>query len=179
MCIRDSMTTYYGPGAAGSGVAEMIGYLNGVNYPGFIGINTLITKIFGVVFAVSSRLCIGKEGPLCHIGSIIGAATPYCYFRLDFLRNDFNKRALVAAGGSAGVAAAFGAPIGGALFAFEMSNQSAFWSFRLLWRTFITCAFAVATLGFFQVFTEADPAEGFKGSATKFGKAFVEHVSAI
>lgn len=25
------LTTYWGPGAAGSGVAEMIGYLNGVN----------------------------------------------------------------------------------------------------------------------------------------------------
>ena len=27
------MTTYWGPGAAGSGVAEVIGYLNGINYP--------------------------------------------------------------------------------------------------------------------------------------------------
>lgn len=64
------LTVYYGPGAMGSGVAEMIGYMNGVNYPEFIGINTLITKIFGVTLAVSSRLCIGKEGPLAHIGSI-------------------------------------------------------------------------------------------------------------
>lgn len=27
------LTVYYGPGANGSGVAEMIGYMNGVNYP--------------------------------------------------------------------------------------------------------------------------------------------------
>ena len=71
------MTTYWGPGASGSGVAELIGYLNGVNYPGFIGVNTLITKIIGVVFAVSGRLCIGKEGPLAHIGANIGAMAPY------------------------------------------------------------------------------------------------------
>jgi hypothetical protein len=32
------MTTYWGQGAAGSGVAELIGYLNGINYPEFIGI---------------------------------------------------------------------------------------------------------------------------------------------
>jgi H+/Cl- antiporter ClcA len=72
-----AMTVYYGPGANGSGVAEMIGYMNGVNYPEFIGINTLITKILGVVLAVSSRLCIGKEGPLGHIGSIWGILPIY------------------------------------------------------------------------------------------------------
>lgn len=101
------MTVYYGPGANGSGVAEMIGYMNGVNYPGFIGINTLLTKILGVVLAVSSRLCIGKEGPLGHIGSIMGilpiylpGRIPLCrgyYIPLPFnglktLRNDYTKR---------------------------------------------------------------------------------------
>jgi len=34
------MTTYYGPGASGSGVAELIGYMNGINYPEFIGVRT-------------------------------------------------------------------------------------------------------------------------------------------
>ena len=71
------MTTYYGPGAAGSGVAEMIGYINGVNYPAFLGINTLITKVIGVVLAVSGRLCVGKEGPLGHIGACWGALCLY------------------------------------------------------------------------------------------------------
>ena len=71
------MTVYYGPGANGSGVAEMIGYMNGINYPEFIGINTLITKIIGVTLAVSSRLCIGKEGPLAHIGSNLGLLPAY------------------------------------------------------------------------------------------------------
>jgi H+/Cl- antiporter ClcA len=28
-----TMTAYWGPGAAGSGVAEIIGYCSGVNYP--------------------------------------------------------------------------------------------------------------------------------------------------
>merc|ERR1719453_244120 len=48
------LTTYYGPGAAGSGVAELIGYMNGVNYPDFIGVNTQITKVLGVTMAVAS-----------------------------------------------------------------------------------------------------------------------------
>jgi chloride channel 7 len=75
--IAGIMTTYWGPGAAGSGVAELIGYLNGVNYPGFLGIPTLITKMFGVVFAVVGRLCVGKEGPLAHIGANVGALVIY------------------------------------------------------------------------------------------------------
>ena len=30
--ISSAMTTYWAPAATGSGVAELIGYLNGVNY---------------------------------------------------------------------------------------------------------------------------------------------------
>jgi len=142
------LTVYYGPGANGSGVAEMIGYMNGVNYPEFIGINTLITKILGVTFAVSSRLCIGKEGPLAHIGSIGGLLPIYLPIEsLKTLRNDHTKRQLIAAGGSAGVAAAFGAPIGGALFAYEMSKPTSFWTFSMIWKTFISCSFSVLVLG--------------------------------
>lgn len=71
--IAAVMTTWYGTGSAGSGVAEVIGYLNGVNYPLCIDISTLITKIFGVVLAVAGGLAVGKEGPLAHIGANIGA----------------------------------------------------------------------------------------------------------
>lgn len=31
-----AMTVYVGPAAAGSGTAELIAYLNGIHYPGFI-----------------------------------------------------------------------------------------------------------------------------------------------
>jgi len=79
------MTTYYGPGAAGSGVAELIGYLNGINYPNFIGVETLITKALGVTFAVTGKLCIGKEGPLAHIGGIAGCIVPYMPFGYEHL----------------------------------------------------------------------------------------------
>jgi H+/Cl- antiporter ClcA len=121
------MTNYYGPGANGSGVAELIGYVNGVNYPRFMEVSTLITKIIGVVLAVSARLCVGKEGPLAHIGSICGSAVAYLPgLNFEFLRNDAEKRMLITAGSSAGVAAAFGAPIGGSLFTYEMSKSSEF-----------------------------------------------------
>ena len=65
------LTVYVGPGAAESGVAEMMAYLNGINYPKMVGFRTLVVKIVGVALAVSAGLTIGKEGPLAHIGMII------------------------------------------------------------------------------------------------------------
>ena len=143
--IASLLTTYYGPGASGSGVAELIGYMNGVNYPEFIGINTLITKILGVTFAVTGKLCVGKEGPLAHIGANIGIMVLYIPgMGFEYLRNDEIKRQFVAAGASAGVSAAFGAPIGGALFAYEMSQPNTFWKFSMIWRVFFS--FSVCNL---------------------------------
>ena len=72
-----TISLYYGPGAIGSGVAETMGVVNGVNYHDFIGINTLITKVFGVVLAVSGGMRVGKEGPLAHIGSLVGVCCLY------------------------------------------------------------------------------------------------------
>lgn len=56
----------------GSGVAEVMGLLNGVNYTDAISFKTLFVKCFGTLFAVVGGLCIGKEGPLVHIGAIVG-----------------------------------------------------------------------------------------------------------
>ena len=87
------MTTAYGPGASGSGVAEVIGYVNGVNYPDTISISTLITKVFGVVLAIAGTLCIGKEGPLAHIGANCGALVIYMGGNtFNFLKTDHKKR---------------------------------------------------------------------------------------
>jgi len=145
------MTVYWGPGANGSGVAEIIAIMNGINYPGVFTIPTFITKALGVVCAVVGGLTIGKEGPLAHIGACVGvyvAALPIKHF--DFLRNDVNKRHLIAAGTSAGVSAAFGAPIGGTLFAYEMSKPNTFWKFAIIWKVFFSCALAVFSLAMFS-----------------------------
>jgi H+/Cl- antiporter ClcA len=128
------MTTYYGPGASGSGVAEIIGYQNGVNYPDFIGVETFLTKVVAVTFAVTGKLCIG---------AVIGVMS--CYIPglgLEFLQNDEKKRQFVAAGASAGVSVAFGAPIGGAMFAYEMSKPNTFWRFSMIWKVFLSCSLA-------------------------------------
>lgn len=124
------MTVYYGPASNGSGVAEIIAIMNGINYPGVFSFAVYLTKSVAVVAAVVGGLTVGKEGPMAHIGACIGCSVAYLPFKdFDFLRNDVNKRILIAAGASAGVSAAFGAPIGGTLFAYEMSKPNTFWKF--------------------------------------------------
>ena len=91
--VATLLTIYFGPGANGSGVAEIMGMLNGVNYPKAIGLRTLITKCVGTVFAVSGGLTIGKEGPLAHIGANVGAMVCQLPIRGFYtLRNDVIKR---------------------------------------------------------------------------------------
>ena len=75
--LASSLTVLWGPGAAGSGVAELISYLNGVNYPNYFGFKTFITKVVGVILAVVGGLIVGKEGPLAHIGANLGVFCTY------------------------------------------------------------------------------------------------------
>jgi chloride channel 7 len=156
--LSSLLTTYYGPAATGSGVPELIGYLNGVNQPGFISISSLITKVVGVSLAVSGKLAVGKEGPLAHIGAVAGVLVLYIPFLgFEIFRNDEQKRCFVAAGASAGVSCAFGSPIGGALFAYELSKTNTFWKFEMIWKVFVSCAMATFTLGVCTSFRDNSP----------------------
>jgi H+/Cl- antiporter ClcA len=163
------ITTWWGTGAMGSGVAEIIGYVNGINYHDCINPKTLITKIFGVTLAVAGGLTVGKEGPLAHIGGNLGALVPYIT-GADFMKNDASKRLLIAAGASAGVSIAFGAPIGGALFIYELSLMNPFWNFSLLWKVFITTSTATFTLGLCDGLLHKKPVDWSEDSL-KFGVA--------
>ena len=82
--VATLLTVYIGPGANGSGVAEIMGILNGVNYKGVISMRTGFVKVAGVVLAVVGSLCVGKEGPLAHIGAVVAVVViymPYSGFR--------------------------------------------------------------------------------------------------
>ena len=48
-------------------------FLNGLNVPRLVRFKTLICKVVGLIFSVSSGLPIGKEGPMVHTGAIIAA----------------------------------------------------------------------------------------------------------
>jgi chloride channel 6 len=56
----------------------------------------------------------------------------------------------MSAGIAAGVSAAFGAPIGGSLFAYELSKPNTFWSFSLTWKVFFASTISAFTLSIFK-----------------------------
>lgn len=170
------LTVYFAPGAAGSGIPELMGVLNGVKYPKIFTKRVLVVKIVGVILAVSGTLCIGKEGPLAHIGAIVAILCLEAPLKcLKQFQTDIRKREFAAAGVSAGVAVAFGAPIGGALFAYEMSTPNTFWTFNLLWRNFFCSAVSTFVLGILTSLWNNNPVTLSDAAVLKFGIMPEEH----
>lgn len=136
------IVTYIAPVAAGSGIPVVKCYLNGVKIPEVVRFKTYVVKLLGVVSSVVGGLAVGKEGPFIHCGAALGAGLSQGKSTIlnfetrlfESFRNDRDKRDFVSAGASAGVAAAFGAPIGGVLFALE--EGASFWNQALTWRIF-------------------------------------------
>jgi len=167
--IASSLTVLWAPGATGSGVAELIAFFNGVNYPKLLGLKTLFVKFVGVLFAVVGNLIVGKEGPLAHIGANLGVYVTYLPIPgFDYFRNDFYKKQMLAIGTSAGVSAAFGAPVGGVLFAYEISKPNSTWKFSVLWKTFVACAMAVFSLAIFRQLFEGKGLKDVRSAVLKF-----------
>ncbi|OAE18083.1 hypothetical protein AXG93_2899s1120 [Marchantia polymorpha subsp. ruderalis] len=140
------IVTQFAPAAAGSGIPEIKGYLNGIDTPGILLFRTLVGKILGSIGSVGGGLALGKEGPLVHTGACIasilgqGGTTKYYvnWSWLSVFKNDRDRRDLVTCGCAAGVSAAFRAPVGGVLFALE--EVTSWWRSQLLWRVFFTSA---------------------------------------
>ncbi|XP_041767828.1 H(+)/Cl(-) exchange transporter 7 [Anopheles merus] len=150
--IGATLVAYVEPVAAGSGIPQVKCYLNGVKVPRIVRIKTLAVKAVGVATSVIGGLAGGKEGPMIHSGAVIAAGISQgksTTFRRDLkilqhFRDDHEKRDFVVGGAAAGVAAAFGAPIGGILFSLE--EAASFWNQSLIWRTFFASIISSFTL---------------------------------
>ncbi|KAL2753609.1 hypothetical protein ACRALDRAFT_1044118 [Sodiomyces alcalophilus JCM 7366] len=130
--------------AAGSGVAEVRVILSGFILHGFLGLKTLIVKSVALIFSVASGLSLGKEGPFVHIATCVGNIACRLFSKYD--QNDAKRREVLSATAAAGVAVAFGAPLGGVLFGLE--EVSYFFPAKTLFRTFFCCIVAALTLKF-------------------------------
>lgn len=149
--VASCILVLYQPAAAGSGIPEIIGFLNGTRIKDIFKLQTLIVKFLSCAFAVGCGMPVGYEGPMIHLGSLVAAgvsqfksATFEC--TLPFFsrfRNSEDRRNFISAGAAAGIASAFGAPVGGLLFAME--EVSSFWKNKLSWQVFFCCMVATFT----------------------------------
>ena len=102
----------YAPEASGSGVQRVEEIIHGDVTS--MRVAVLPVKFVGGVLALGSGMALGREGPTVHMGATVG----YLCSRLFKLRAG-DSRVLLAAGAGAGLAAAFNAPLAGAIFVFE------------------------------------------------------------
>lgn len=117
--VRD----HFFPGTEGTGIPQAIAALKIGECPARARV--LSPRVaFGKILLLLCALClgptIGREGPSVHVG----ACFMYLSRRYATFPQYHIERGLILAGGAAGIAAAFNAPIAGILFAFEEIGRS-------------------------------------------------------
>lgn len=98
--------------AAGSGIPHVEAVVDGRLPPA--GLRLVPVKFFGGILAIGGGLALGREGPCVQMGAGIAHLTT-----LVFRRAAVERSLLTAACAGAGLAAAFNAPIAGAIFVLE------------------------------------------------------------
>lgn len=100
------------PDIKGSGIPQVEGQLMGeLDYQWW---PVLWKKFVGGVLAIGSGLFLGREGPSIQLGATVGQG-----FAASIHKKGINRRILIASGASAGLSAAFNAPIASSLFILE------------------------------------------------------------
>ena len=105
------------PEIGGSGIPQVEGELRGhldMNWS-----KVLSAKFAGCALTIGSGLALGREGPSIQLGAMIGKGFARRTHRLMT-----EERLLLTCGAGAGISAAFGAPLAGAIFALEELHQT-------------------------------------------------------
>jgi len=118
-----SLVKAYAPYAAGSGISEIKCIIAGFVVKGFLGFWTLLIKSICLPLAIASGLSVGKEGPSVHYAVCTGHVISRFFDK--YKRNASKTREILSACAAAGVAVAFGSPIGGVLFSLEVNVDGA------------------------------------------------------
>ncbi|KAJ3335213.1 hypothetical protein HDU93_006178 [Gonapodya sp. JEL0774] len=143
MCATAAgMVKYLAPYAAGSGIPEVKTILGGFVLDEFLSVPTLFVKTLGLSLGTASGVNLGKEGPLVHVACAIGNIATKLFPKYDL--NEAKRREILSAASAAGVSVAFGAPIGGVLFALE--EVSTFFGPTALFRSFFCALVGAFTL---------------------------------
>lgn len=105
------------PMSGGSGIPQVKGVLAG-QYQ-YQPIPLLVGKFLGGVLGIGAGLSLGREGPSIQLGASIGEAISQRLGRLKI-----EEKYLMTSGASAGLAAAFNAPLAGVIFALEELHKN-------------------------------------------------------
>lgn len=123
----------FAPYASGSGIPQVEEVVAGAEPPA--PVRPFAVKFVGGALGIGSGLALGREGPTVQMGATVGHLVSLISARLP------SYRTLMAAGAGAGLAAAFNAPLAGAIFvAEELTHQ---FRVRLAAATIVACAGAV------------------------------------
>jgi len=98
--------------ASGSGIPQVMGIVTGYFKDNWLA--SLLTKFIGGALTSFGGLSVGREGPSIQIGAAVAEG-----FGEKAASSNTEKKILIASGAAAGLAAAFNAPLAGAVFALE------------------------------------------------------------
>ncbi|RKF65663.1 putative chloride channel protein UM03490-D [Erysiphe neolycopersici] len=140
--ISATLVKLLAPYAAGSGISEIKCIIAGFVMKGFLGFWTLIIKSVALPLAIASGLSVGKEGPSVHYAVCTGNVISRIFDK--YKRNASKTREILSACAAAGVAVAFGSPIGGVLFSLE--EISSYFPLKTMWRSYFCALVATAVL---------------------------------
>lgn len=101
------------PNISGSGIPQVEAQLGGEMHIKWWSV--LWRKFVGGILSIGPGLFLGREGPSIQLGATIGQGVG----DLTHDNKGVNQRVLIASGAAAGLAAAFSAPIAGAMFVLE------------------------------------------------------------
>jgi len=110
-------TQRYAPGAAGSGIPQVMAALSTGKQSAslFVSIRLTVAKILLTTWGLFAGLSLGREGPSVQIAAGVLHSARRWLPKKDVV----SDHGLLMAGGAAGIAAAFNTPLGGILFAIE------------------------------------------------------------
>lgn len=105
------------PMASGSGIPQVEGIL--IRRLNMNWWKVIIGKFVGGILCIGAGLSLGREGPSIQIGAAVGQG-----FSRVFKRIKLEEKFLITSGASAGLAAAFNAPLSGVIFALEEVHKN-------------------------------------------------------
>lgn len=139
------MIIHIAPYATGSGISEIKSWVSGFKYTAeFLNFTTLVVKSIALPLAISSGLSVGKEGPSVHYATCCGYVITN--WLLDKGMTFPEQSEYLTASTAGGVAVAFGAPIGGVLFALEEMSSSIHFKLSTLWKSYYIALAGISAL---------------------------------